>query len=98
MAQAIMLKGYASLPDAWALPNLAPWDLCAGIAALIERSIDRLPADYLRRSPGIAVHTSATIEPGAVLKAPCIIGEDCFVAAHAYLRGGVWLGHGVILG
>ena len=94
----MMLKGYASFPEAWKLPDLAPWDLCAGIVALIEQRIEALPSSYIRRAPGIAVHQSATVEPGAVLKAPCIIGENCFVASYAYLRGGVWLGRNVILG
>ncbi len=91
-------KGYVSFPDDWQLPDLAPWDLCTDIVALIERSIERLPSGYLRSAPGIALHPSATVERGAVLKAPCIIGENCFVAACAYLRGGVWLAPNVILG
>jgi UDP-N-acetylglucosamine diphosphorylase / glucose-1-phosphate thymidylyltransferase / UDP-N-acetylgalactosamine diphosphorylase / glucosamine-1-phosphate N-acetyltransferase / galactosamine-1-phosphate N-acetyltransferase len=92
------LNGYVSLPAEWQLADLAPWDLCTDIVALIERSIERLPSNYVRSSPGIAVHPSTTVEQGVVLKAPCIIGEDCFVAAGAYLRGGVWLAPNVILG
>jgi bifunctional N-acetylglucosamine-1-phosphate-uridyltransferase/glucosamine-1-phosphate-acetyltransferase GlmU-like protein len=94
----MMFKGYVSLPDDWQLPDLVPWDLTTDIAALIERSVERLPSSYVRRAPGIAVHFSATVEPGAVLKEPCIIGENCFVASYAYLRGGVWLDRNVILG
>ncbi len=92
------IAGYASFPDDWKLPEIAPWDLCTDIAAVIERSIAQLPASYLRKAAGIAVHAGATVEPGAVLKPPCIIGENCFVASYAYLRGGVWLGRNVILG
>ncbi len=88
----------ASLPEAWRLPDIPPWDLCADIIAIVEQSIAALPSSYLRRAPGIAVHETATVEPGAVLKPPCIIGEHCFVASCAYLRGGVWLGRNVILG
>lgn len=44
------------------------------------------------------MHETATIEAGAVLKPPCIIGRECFVAAHAYLRGGVWLNRAVVIG
>jgi bifunctional N-acetylglucosamine-1-phosphate-uridyltransferase/glucosamine-1-phosphate-acetyltransferase GlmU-like protein len=89
---------YVSFPDDWQLPNLAPWDLTTAIVAVIGRSIERLPSTYILKAPGVAVHASATVEPGAVLKAPCIIGESCFVAAYAYLRGGVWLAPNVILG
>jgi len=92
------LKGIVSLPDTWALPDIAPWDLCADIVAIVERGIENLPARYIVRAPGIAIHDSATVEAGAVLKAPCIIGENCFVASYAYLRGGVWLDRNVILG
>jgi UDP-N-acetylglucosamine diphosphorylase / glucose-1-phosphate thymidylyltransferase / UDP-N-acetylgalactosamine diphosphorylase / glucosamine-1-phosphate N-acetyltransferase / galactosamine-1-phosphate N-acetyltransferase len=92
------LDGYVSLPAEWQLPDLAPWDLCADIVAVIERNIEKLPASYIRKSQGIAVHTSATVEFGAVLKTPCIIAENCFVASYAYLRGGVWLAPNVILG
>jgi bifunctional N-acetylglucosamine-1-phosphate-uridyltransferase/glucosamine-1-phosphate-acetyltransferase GlmU-like protein len=92
------LKGIVSLPDAWALPEIAPWDLCTDIVAIVERGIESLPARYMRRAPGIVVHDSATVEIGAVLKAPCIVGENCFVASYAYLRGGVWLDRNVILG
>jgi UDP-N-acetylglucosamine diphosphorylase / glucose-1-phosphate thymidylyltransferase / UDP-N-acetylgalactosamine diphosphorylase / glucosamine-1-phosphate N-acetyltransferase / galactosamine-1-phosphate N-acetyltransferase len=92
------LKGYVSLPDEWQLHDLAPWDLCTDIVAVVERSIERLPSGYIRKAPHIAIHDSATVEPGAVLKAPCIIGENCFVASYAYLRGGVWLAANVILG
>ena len=92
------LRGNVSFPDEWQLPDIAPWDLCADIVAVIERSIERLPSIYLRKAPGIAIHSNATVEPGAVLKPPCIIGEGCFVASYAYLRGGVWLGRNVILG
>jgi bifunctional N-acetylglucosamine-1-phosphate-uridyltransferase/glucosamine-1-phosphate-acetyltransferase GlmU-like protein len=90
--------GYASFPGAWQLLDIAPWDFCADIVAIIERSFEHLPSGYVRTAPGIAVHETATVEAGAVLKPPCIIGENCFVASYAYLRGGVWLGRNVILG
>jgi bifunctional N-acetylglucosamine-1-phosphate-uridyltransferase/glucosamine-1-phosphate-acetyltransferase GlmU-like protein len=90
--------GYASFPDAWKLPDIAPWDFCADIVAIIEQSLAHLPSHYVRAASGIAVHTTATVESGAVLKPPCIIGENCFVASYAYLRGGVWLAANVILG
>ncbi len=88
----------ASFPDEWRLPDIAPWDLCADIVAIIQQRLEQLPSAYVRGAAGIAIHPSATIEQGAVLKPPCIIGENCFVAAYAYLRGGVWLAPNVILG
>jgi len=41
---------------------------------------------------------TAVIEQGAILKAPCIVGEDCFIAAYTYIRGGVWLDSRVAIG
>src|SRR5262249_29920427 len=98
LAETMIFTGYVSLPSDWRLPDLPPWELTTDLAAVIERSVDKLPSGYVRRAPGIAIHPSATVEPGAVLKPPCIIGENCFVAAYAYLRGGVWLAANVILG
>ena len=94
----IRLRGTASIPDDWALPDIAPWEICAGAVALIDAAIARLPRDFAKTAPGVAVHTRATLEAGVTLKPPCIVGPDCFVAAGAYLRGGVWLARGVILG
>ncbi len=39
----------------------------------------------------VAIHKSATVEDGAVIKGPCILGPHCFVAASAYIRGGNWV-------
>jgi UDP-N-acetylglucosamine diphosphorylase / glucose-1-phosphate thymidylyltransferase / UDP-N-acetylgalactosamine diphosphorylase / glucosamine-1-phosphate N-acetyltransferase / galactosamine-1-phosphate N-acetyltransferase len=46
----------------------------------------------------MAVHRSATVEPGAVLKGPLILSAHSFVAAGAYLRGGNWIGERCIFG
>ncbi|MES2724715.1 MAG: DapH/DapD/GlmU-related protein [Pseudomonadota bacterium] len=46
----------------------------------------------------MALHRSAVVEPGAVLKGPAIIGPRCLVAAGAYLRGGVFLEEDCIVG
>lgn len=47
---------------------------------------------------GNMIHKTATVESGAILKAPVFIGENCFIASGAYLRGGVWLAENVIIG
>ena len=62
--------------------GLEPWEIVARLPALLTESI----------------HPDAVIEAGAVLKSPILIGPGCFVAAHAYLRGGVVLGPGVTVG
>ena len=47
---------------------------------------------------GVAIHRRATVEKGAVVKGPAIIGPGCFVAATAYLRDGVFLDEDCIVG
>ncbi|MCU0117750.1 transferase [Pseudomonas sp. B2M1-30] len=59
--------------------------------------LEGLGASY-RRHGNVAIHESADVEHGAVLKGPIIIGEGSFVAAGAYLRGGVYLGRNCIVG
>ena len=76
---------------------MAPWDITAQLPALIEGLLADMDSEYEVKD-GIAIHHTATIEPGAVLKGPLIICARSFIAAHAYLRGGVWLGERVTIG
>jgi NDP-sugar pyrophosphorylase family protein len=41
--------------------------------------------------PAVEIHPTAIIEEGVIMKGPIFIGPNCFVGAHAYLRGGVYL-------
>lgn len=52
--------------------------------------IAKLGTDYTV-SGGVAIHKSSKVEPAVVLKAPIIVGPECFLASHSYLRGGVIL-------
>ncbi len=79
------------------IEGLAPWQVPAQLGTIIGQLISVLDEGYLV-SHGVAVHTTAEIEPGAVIKAPAVIGPDCFIAANAYLRGGVILGEKVVIG
>ncbi len=65
-----------------------PWTL--QVDDLILRKISQLDSDYTIEE-SVAIHKSAVVEPGVVLKAPIIIGPGCFIGSHAYLRAGVWL-------
>ena len=96
-AQGIRISDYVS-PDSSLRLDLPPWEACARAAELVGAQFANLSASYRIIGPGIAAHPTAIIEDGAVLKAPCIIGENCFIAAYAYLRGGVWLDSNVIIG
>ncbi len=69
----------------------APWELTRESEAIVRSLLGALPAAEFIISNAVAVHRTAIVEPGAVLKGPLIVGPHCFVAAGAYLRGGNWI-------
>ena len=75
----------------------APWDFVGNIAPLLRQQMASLDSSY-QRVDELAVHHSARIEAGAVVKGSAIIGPNCFIAAGAYLRGGVYLEQDCIIG
>jgi UDP-N-acetylglucosamine diphosphorylase / glucose-1-phosphate thymidylyltransferase / UDP-N-acetylgalactosamine diphosphorylase / glucosamine-1-phosphate N-acetyltransferase / galactosamine-1-phosphate N-acetyltransferase len=83
------ISEFVSKP-AQSLADMAPWNATTRAADIIGDWIAHLPDGYAVNS-GIAIHHSSQVETGAILKAPVLIGPNCFVAAGAYLRGGVWL-------
>ncbi len=92
----IQLSDYlASIPFAINLEK--PWNIPIQLPLIISNVIKTLSDEYTINN-GNAVHRTAIIEPGAILKSPYIIGPNCFIASYAYLRGGVWLESDVIIG
>jgi UDP-N-acetylglucosamine diphosphorylase / glucose-1-phosphate thymidylyltransferase / UDP-N-acetylgalactosamine diphosphorylase / glucosamine-1-phosphate N-acetyltransferase / galactosamine-1-phosphate N-acetyltransferase len=77
--------------------GLAPWQVTSRAPELVRQAIGELGAGY-SRDEDRAVHDTAIVEPGAIIKGPAILGPGSFVAAGAYLRGGVALGEGCIVG
>ena len=78
--------------------NNAPWRLTAQAAQIVRRLLTEIdPAAFVVHEE-VAVHRTAKVEPGAVLKGPLILGPQCFVASGAYLRGGNWLAERCIIG
>lgn len=65
-----------------------PWQV--NHSEIVQQAIAHLGGDY-KVNGNIAIHKTATVEEHVVLKGPVIIGPNSFVAAHCYLRGGVWL-------
>lgn len=47
---------------------------------------------------GVAIHRTAVLGHDVTIKAPAIIGPDCFVGTHSYLRGGVYMVMGAKVG
>ncbi len=77
--------------------KLKPWEITGNLSDILKDMISRLGTQYEIEN-GVAIHKTANIEQGVVLKGPVIIGEHCLVGAHAYLRGGVYLGKAVTVG
>ena len=75
----------------------APWEMTENLESTIYGLLDALPDNY-DISGGIAIHTSAIVDPSTLIKPPAIIGPDCFVGPHGVLRGGVILAKATTIG
>jgi NDP-sugar pyrophosphorylase family protein len=64
---------------------------------MLVLKIKSLSSDY-KVTNGVAIHKKAKIEEHVVLKGPIIISEGCFIGAHAYFRGGVYIGEKTVVG
>lgn len=76
----------------------APWEMVAQAPQIVTVLLAGLSAEEYEIVDDIAVHRSAEVEAGAVLKGPLIIGAHCFIASGAYLRGGCWVDERCIIG
>lgn len=74
-----------------------PWEIVNDIKTIVTHAVARAGDEYEKRD-GAAIHRSAVIEKGVILKGPVFVSPGCFVGAHAYLRGGVFLGRGTSVG
>lgn len=77
--------------------NLQPWEITSNLKIIIEELILQLNDDY-NIMDGVAVHKTAQVESGVVLKRPVVINENCVVGANAYFREGVFLDKSVKIG
>ena len=68
-----------------------PWELTGQSEAVVRLLLGTLSANDFRVTNEIAIHVTATVESGAILKGPLTVGPNCFVAAGAYHRGGNWI-------
>lgn len=73
------------------------WHLPSVAEHAITTKIKTLSAEY-RQSGSAFIHQSATVEHHVTMKGAIIIGPRCFIGAHAYLRGGVFLEEDVVVG
>lgn len=100
MSDQILIRNYiadvATSPLS-AFADLAPWEITTRAHEVVAVILDNLDAGY-RISDNVAVHETASIESGVVLKGPTVIGPSCFIASGAYIRDGCWLGERCTLG
>jgi UDP-N-acetylglucosamine diphosphorylase / glucose-1-phosphate thymidylyltransferase / UDP-N-acetylgalactosamine diphosphorylase / glucosamine-1-phosphate N-acetyltransferase / galactosamine-1-phosphate N-acetyltransferase len=74
-----------------------PWELTSSSTAIVERLLGGLGVDYAVNG-NVACHLTSTIEEGAILKGPAIVGPKCFIGSGTLVRGGCWLEGNCILG
>ncbi len=77
--------------------GLAPWLIPTHLADGLPKIIPHIGKDYVVHN-NVAIHKTANIEQGAILKGPGVIGPHCFIGANAYLRAGVYLANSVVIG
>jgi NDP-sugar pyrophosphorylase family protein len=97
---------FAHLPPelAAAFDPARPWDL---LGAPLDALLAGLPSERLDTPipPGvhlvgdrIVIEKGVHLSPGVVLEGPLFLGEDTEVRPGAYVRGGVWVGAGSVVG
>lgn len=77
--------------------EMAAWEVTTHAVEILNQAIEVLSGEYVIDGD-VATHKTATVEKGAVVKGPAILGPHSFVAATAYLRGGVFLDKDCIVG
>ena len=75
-----------------------PWEAVKGIEECIERISLALGEEFSNYGGGVFVHRSARVAPSAVLIGPCIVEENAEVRHCAFVRGGVLIGKGCVIG
>lgn len=73
------------------------WNIPSMLEGFLRDKIKVLSGDFQVRGE-VAIHRTAKIEDSVTLKGPIIISAGSFIGAHAYLRGGVFLGENSVIG
>lgn len=88
---------FASFKQYFKEENIKTWDFIKNIEQIIAYKVIQLDTDYFLKD-GVAIHRTAKIENNVIIKAPAIIGKECFIGANTYLRNGVFLTEKVCIG
>lgn len=78
-------------------PAETPWNLAVRLDKIVGERLRALGPDY-KIFNKVAIHKTVRIDSHVILKGPAIISANCFIGAHAYLRGGVFLDEKVSIG
>ena len=76
---------------AWEVPGMLS-EIIVGLGQTLDR------AEWENPAPEVWIARTARLEEGVTVKGPAIIGADTEVRAGAYLRGGVLIGRGCVVG
>ncbi len=76
---------------------VVPWDATSHAVEVVRQMLTTVGPEFAVVGE-VAVHSRAVVEPGAVIRGPAILSEGCVVAAHAYVRDGVFLDQDVRIG
>ena len=80
------------------------WEILPRIKTYLENyplgsiEVDVPHGTYLINPEKISIGKGSVLEPGAYIKGPCIIGENCSVRHGAYIRGDFIAGNGCVIG
>ena len=77
--------------------DLPSWLVVQDAESIIQHAFGGIGDEYTVEG-GFAVHRTATLEAGVMLKGRGIVGPRCLIAAGSYLRGGVYLAEDCIIG
>lgn len=75
-----------------------PWAITSTAEDRVRELLAEMVKDGYEIDGEMAIHRTAFVEEGAILKGPLIIGPGCFIAGTAYMRGGCWLEANCTLG
>lgn len=80
------------------------WEVLSRIQAYLKKiplgkiEVDVPQGTYLINPELISIGKGTVLEPGAYIKGPCLIGENCQVRHGAYIRGNFIAGNGCVIG
>lgn len=81
-----------------------PWEVLSKLNAyLLKQKLGKIEIEipegvFLVNPETISIGKGTVVEPGAYIKGPCIIGENCQIRQGAYLRGNVLVGDRSVVG